>query len=118
MKKKLKNHLLDKRPWGNFEQFTLNEKTTVKILNIKPKKRNSLQTHKHREEFWYALDNSFKATIGNRTFTVKKGDKIKLPKNTKHRITGLSKPARILEISFGNFKESDIKRLEDDFGRE
>ena len=105
------------RPCGKFEQFTLNEKSTVKILTINPKKRNSLQTHKNRSEFWKALDNPFKATIGNKTFTMKKGNEVKIPVQVKHRIIGLSKPARLLEISLGNFNEKDIKRLEDDFGR-
>jgi len=117
MKKKLKNHLVDKRPWGKFERFTLNEKTTVKILTVLPRKRFSLQTHKNRKEFWHFLDNPAKVTIGNKTIRVKKGDKIIIPKNTKHRVESLSKKATFLEIAFGKFNESDIKRLKDDFGR-
>jgi len=112
MKKKV-----DIRPWGKFEQFTLNEKSTVKIITVNPKKRLSLQTHKSRKEFWYFLDNPAKVTIGNKTKTVKKGSTILIPKGTKHRVQALSKPARFLEIAFGNFNEKDIKRLEDDFGR-
>jgi mannose-6-phosphate isomerase len=114
MKKRPK---FDKRPWGKEDIFTINEKTSVKILTLSPRKRNSLQTHKNRSEFWYALDNSFKATVGNKTFTMKKNDSVVVKKGVKHRMTGLTKKARILEISQGNFKESDIKRLEDDYGR-
>ena len=117
MKKRLKNHLLDKRPWGQFEQFTLNEKTTVKIITVKPKKRLSLQTHKNREEFWYFLDNPAKVTIGNKSYKVKAGDSVKIKKEQAHRVEGLKKTARFLEIAFGNFNETDIERLEDDFGR-
>ena len=117
MVKKLKNHLIDNRPWGKFEQFTLNEKTTVKIITVLPKKRLSLQTHKNRSEYWYILDNKLKVTIGNKTRVVKAGDSVFIPKNTKHRITGLTKTARLLEIAFGKFSESDIKRMEDDFNR-
>tara|TARA_Y100000310_G_scaffold327843_1_gene394819 strand:+ start:8758 stop:9102 length:345 start_codon:yes stop_codon:yes gene_type:complete len=113
----MKKVKIDKRPWGFEEVFTMNEKTTVKILNIYPKKRNSLQTHKNREEFWYALDNSFKATIGNKIITMKRGDTAFVKKGAKHRYTGLLKPARLLEIGFGKFSKLDIKRLEDDFGR-
>lgn len=109
---------IDKRPWGYEEIFTINKETSVKILVINPKKRNSLQTHKNRSERWYALDNSFKAVVGNKTITIKKGDTVVIKRNMKHRIIGLSKPARILEISFGKFNEKDIKRIEDDFGRE
>ena len=117
MKKRLKNHLIDKRPWGGFERFTLNEKTTVKIITVLPKKRLSLQTHKNRNEFWYFLDNPAIVTLGNKKIRVKKGDTITIKKGQKHRVEGLTKPARFLEIAFGTFNESDIKRIEDDFGR-
>jgi len=117
MKKRLANYLLEKRPWGKFEQFTLNEKTSLKILTINPKKRNSLQTHENRDELWHFLDNPAKVTVGNKTWKVKKGEKVFVPRKVKHRILGLSKPARFIEISFGKFNEKDIKRLEDDFGR-
>ncbi len=40
----------EERPWGNFERFTLNEQTTVKIISIKAGKAISLQTHEHRDE--------------------------------------------------------------------
>ena len=117
MKKELKHHLIDKRPWGEFEQFTLNEKTTVKIITIEKNKRFSLQSHKNRREYWYFLDNPAKIIINNKTIRVKKGDKIIINKGDKHRVIGLSKPVRFLEISFGDFKESDIIRIEDDYGR-
>jgi len=108
---------LVKRPWGGFRQFTLNEKSTVKILEIKPKKRTSLQYHENRSEFWRVLDNSLKITIGKKVIKAKKDDEFFVPKKTNHRLEGLNNTSHILEISFGNFKESDIKRLEDDFGR-
>jgi len=117
MKKELKHHLIDKRPWGFEEWLTKNEKTTVKILNIKPKKRNSLQTHKNRKEYLYFLDNPAKIILNNKTIKMKKGNSIIINKGDKHRIIGLTKPARILEISFGDFKETDILRIEDDYGR-
>ena len=117
MKKGLKHHLIDKRPWGMFEQFTLNEKSTVKIITVNPNKKLSLQTHKNRKEYWYFLDNPAKIILNNKTIKMKKGSSIIINKGDKHRIIGLTKPARILEISFGDFKETDILRIEDDYGR-
>ncbi len=107
----------EKRPWGNFEQFTLNEKTTIKILTIKPKQKFSLQYHKKRKEFWRFLDNPAKVTLGKKIIHVKKGDDILIPVRTNHRIEAYGKPVRVLEISYGNFDESDIKRLEDIYRR-
>ena len=107
----------EKREWGSFERFTLNESSTVKILTVNPKKRFSLQYHNDRKEFWKFLDNPAKVTIGKRTFKAKKGDEITVNKKTLHRVEAYSKPVRILEISFGKFNEKDVKRLKDDFGR-
>jgi len=48
--------------------------------------------------------------------TLKKGEIIFIPKQTKHRLSSETN-TRILEISFGKFDETDITRYEDDFGR-
>ena len=107
----------EERPWGNFEQFTLNEKTTVKILTIKAGKRFSLQFHNNREEFWRFLDGPAKITLGKKTFKAKKGDEFFIDKKINHRIEALDKDVHVLEISFGKFDEKDIVRIDDDFGR-
>src|SRR6185437_16374332 len=42
----------DERPWGSFDQFTKDERVTVKIITVAPEKRFSLQYHERRSEFW------------------------------------------------------------------
>jgi len=108
---------VEKRPWGGFERFTLNEMSTVKILTIKPKQKLSLQYHNKRREFWKFLDNPAKLTIGKKTFRVKKGDEVIIPVKTNHRIEAYAKPVNVLEISFGKFDEKDIIRTKDVYGR-
>ncbi len=108
---------IEKRPWGKFEQFTHNEKSTVKIITINPKQKLSLQYHNKRKEFWRFLDNSAKVTIGKKTIKVKEGDEVIIPKRTLHSVEALNKPVRFLEIAFGNFDEDDIIRVEDKYGR-
>ena len=107
----------EKRPWGGFEQFTINELSTVKILTVKAGKRFSLQFHNDRKEFWKFLDNPAMITLGKKTFKVKKGDEFFIDKKTNHRIEALGKDVHVLEISFGKFDEKDIVRIEDDYGR-
>ena len=107
----------ENRPWGKFEQFTHNESSTVKILTIKPRQKFSLQYHKHRKEFWRFLDNPAKVTIGKKTIKVKRGQEIIILPRTLHRIEALNKEVNVLEISFGKFKEDDIIRIEDKYGR-
>ena len=53
------------RPWGDFERFTLNETTTVKIITVKEGESISLQTHEHRDEFWRVLKGSGIIHIGD-----------------------------------------------------
>ncbi|MFH1327186.1 MAG: phosphomannose isomerase type II C-terminal cupin domain [archaeon] len=104
------------RPWGNFKLFAKNKKCTVKILEIKPRQELSLQYHKKREEMWYFLDKAI-VQIGKTKKRVKPGEIVKVPKKRPHRIiTGLKK-VKVLEISFGEFREGDEVRLEDKYGR-
>jgi len=51
---------IEKRSWGEFARYTLNTKSTVKILTIEKGKELSLQSHKKRDEFWVVLDEGIK----------------------------------------------------------
>ena len=37
------------KPWGSFDQFSFNEKSTVKVLTCNPGHQLSLQKHQHRQ---------------------------------------------------------------------
>lgn len=105
------------RPWGGEECFTENVSSTVKIITVNPGEALSLQTHMNREEFWHVLSGSGFAQVGDEIKEVKAGDEFWVPKGTKHRMTGGDTQLRFLEISLGEFDESDIIRLEDKYGR-
>ena len=105
-----------KRPWGQFKQFVLNTKCTVKILEIKPKQELSLQKHKKRAELWYFLTPGI-VQIGKKKKKVQKGNVIKIGKNISHRAIAGNKKVKFLEISLGKFEEKDEIRLEDKYGR-
>lgn len=107
-----------KRPWGNFKQFALNKKCTVKILEVKPKQKLSLQKHKKRIEEWHFLTDGY-AKIGmTKPKKIKAGQTIKIPKQKPHRLLAKNKKVKVLEISYGEFDEKDEIRLEDKYGRE
>ena len=103
------------KPWGFFEKLTDNEKTTVKIISINAGNRTSLQFHEHRSEKWYVLSGEGYAINPDKT-KIKIGDKLFISKTTVHRLEAIT-DMKILEISFGDFDELDIKRLEDDYSR-
>lgn len=108
------------KPWGSFDQFSLNEKSTVKILTCNPGHKLSLQKHEHRGELWVALDQGAVIEIDGRHHRPGIGESLWLPIGSTHRLScpeGHPHAVRILEISFGTFDESDIRRLEDNYGR-
>lgn len=107
----------NKRPWGEFLTFALNQKCTVKLLVVKAHQKLSLQKHKKRDELWYFLDDGF-VEFENKNKKVKSGKSIFIKKNQPHRLYAKEKSVRVLEVSFGNFNEKDEIRIEDDYGRD
>lgn len=105
------------RPWGKFERFTLNEKTTVKLVTVSPGEAISLQTHAHRDEFWRILAGSGAVQVGEKRFDAEPGKQFFSPRDAAHRIEGGPEGLVFLEIAFGDFAEEDIIRLEDRYGR-
>ena len=103
------------KPWGYFEKLTDNEKTTVKVITILAGHRTSLQFHENRSEKWYVLNGEGYAILEDKK-KIQTGDEISIPIKAVHRLEATT-DMKILEISFGLFQESDIKRLEDDYVR-
>lgn len=109
---------LSQRPWGGFEQFTLNEQTTVKVITVDPGHRLSLQMHRRRAEFWQVLDGPLDITVGEETWSAQQGEQVWVARGSAHRIGNSGDtPGRVLEIGYGEFAEDDIVRIEDDYQR-
>lgn len=113
----LSNYEKEQRPWGDFERFTLNEKTTVKIITVNAGEAFSLQTHGHRDEFWRVLRGSGVIRLGDIDHDAHEGDVFFSPRQTQHRALGGPEGLTFLEIAFGEFDENDIQRLDDRYGR-
>lgn len=108
----------DVRPWGNYERFTLNEATTVKIITVEPGEAFSLQMHAHRSEWWRILSGRGVVTVGMDTHQAEAGNAFFIGEGTNHRAQAdTATPLVFLEIAFGEFDEHDITRLEDRYGR-
>ncbi len=114
---KLSHYHQESRPWGSFQQFTLNEPSTVKIIKVKPHEAFSLQTHSKRKEFWYILSGTATITHGNEQTEAQPGDTFMIEMGMNHRAEAHDDELTFLEISFGTFDETDITRLEDNYGR-
>ena len=108
----------ESRPWGKFLRFTNNEKSTVKIIEVHPGGKLSLQSHRYRSEHWYILQGNPILVIGKSSKKYKPGSSAFIKKGVKHRISNPGKgKVRILEISTGRFDEKDIVRYEDKYNR-
>jgi mannose-6-phosphate isomerase len=106
------------KPWGLFRQFTHNEMSTVKILEVKPGELLSLQSHKYRKESWFVVEGSPTVILNTYTKKLKRGDFVKVGKGVKHRIMNKTKKTvALLEIAYGTFDEKDIIRYEDKYNR-
>jgi mannose-6-phosphate isomerase-like protein (cupin superfamily) len=113
----LQSFLRDERPWGYFEQFTHNELSTIKIITVNPGEAFSLQKHEKREEFWRILSGTGTVTVGEEKKSASPDVEFFIPKDTLHRAEAGEETLKILEISFGEFDEKDIVRVEDKYGR-
>jgi mannose-6-phosphate isomerase len=113
-----RNVVVDERPWGKFERYCLNEPVTVKIITVEPGQQLSLQRHRHRDELWVALDDELIVEIDGQTSRAKTGDRFFVRRGQNHRVASpKDHTVRFLEVAFGDFTETDIERLADDYGR-
>jgi len=113
----LPNFRKEERPWGNFEQFTANEPSTVKLITVHEGEATSLQTHKHRSEYWRVVSGNGTVTVGSQELPAETGAEFYIEQGMEHRLVGGMGGLCILEIAFGTFDEKDIIRLEDTYGR-
>ena len=106
------------KPWGRLEQYAHNVTCTVKIITVEPGGTLSRQYHHGRDELWVVLDPGARVELGEKVLHPAPEEKLFIPRGTIHRLScDGERPARILEVSFGEFDEDDIVRLEDVYGR-
>lgn len=107
------------KPWGFYEVITEGKNYLVKRLVVLPKKRLSLQRHKHRGEHWIVVNGNAKAIIGDKEFFLETGDHAFVKVGEKHRLENPSNDIlEIVEVWIGDkLSEDDIERIEDDYGR-
>ena len=113
----LSQYQKEERPWGNFERFTLNQKSTVKIIAVQPGEELSLQQHEHRDEAWHIIQGDGAVVIGEKRIPVAPGEDFFVKRGTKHRVIGGPHGLMFLEIAEGDFDENDIIRFDDKYGR-
>ena len=108
----------ESRPWGKFRTFPYKQARNIKIITVNPGETLSLQFHHYRSEFWVVLDKGLEVTVGKKVWQPEQDEEIYVPKKGPHRLRCLGpKKARVMEIWMGDSDESDIVRLDDEYGR-
>ena len=108
------------KPWGAYETLSKGNGFKIKILEISPKEKISLQYHNERSEFWIILEGIADVQLEDKIIRLNKDEEIFIPKGSKHRVENCGhKQLKIIEISLGEYiEEDDIVRIEDEYGRE
>lgn len=109
----------DRRPWGSYQVLADEEDHKVKRIVVSPGKRLSLQRHRLRAEHWFVVRGEGLVTLDHREIPVRPGAAADIPCGALHRIRNTGREALVfIEIQIGiSFREDDIERVADDFGR-
>jgi mannose-6-phosphate isomerase-like protein (cupin superfamily) len=119
---KRKEHLVhstEKRPWGAYTVLECGNGYKIKLVEIDPQKRLSLQRHRKRAEHWVVVEGKAKVIQGSNERIVHCNESLYIPHGVKHRLENPTKyPLKIVEVQTGSYlEEDDIERFEDDFKR-
>ena len=107
------------RPWGNYLSLVEANRWQVKLIQVKPGEKLSLQMHHHRSEHWIVVSGTAKVEVNNKSEILYENQSVYIPLGSKHR---LSNPGKIfltlIEVQSGSYVgEDDIVRFEDIYGR-
>jgi len=107
------------RPWGHYLSVVEDSRWQVKLIEVKPGEKLSLQMHHHRSEHWVVVSGNAEVQINQKHILLSENQSTYIPVGTKHRLSNPSKiPLVIIEIQSGTYiGEDDIVRFEDLYGR-
>ena len=107
------------RPWGHYLSVVEADRWQVKLIQVKPGEKLSLQMHHHRSEHWVVVSGTAKVEVNDEVSTLSENQSVYIPLGSKHR---LSNPGKInltlIEVQSGSYVgEDDIVRFDDLYGR-
>ncbi len=108
------------RPWGAWTSLLSAPSYQIKLIEVKPGSRLSLQKHHHRAEHWVVVSGTAVVTRDDERVEVHANESIFLPVGCVHRLENCGKvPLQLIEVQVGEYLgEDDIVRLDDDWSRE
>jgi mannose-1-phosphate guanylyltransferase/mannose-6-phosphate isomerase len=108
------------RPWGRWTSLLSAPGYQIKLIEINPGAKLSLQSHERRSEHWIVVSGTALVTKGDDAVEVRTNESAYVPVGEVHRIENRgSEPLKVIEVQLGDYLgEDDITRLEDDWDRE
>jgi mannose-6-phosphate isomerase-like protein (cupin superfamily) len=107
------------RPWGTYQTLALSDGYQVKLIEVNPGGRLSLQKHAKRSEHWMVVEGAPTITVDETVNIHQVNDHMFIPIGVLHRIENLTDiPVKIVEVQVGEYLgEDDIIRIDDVYGR-
>ncbi|MCP5371494.1 MAG: mannose-1-phosphate guanylyltransferase/mannose-6-phosphate isomerase [Hyphomicrobiales bacterium] len=107
------------RPWGFFQGIDAGGRYQVKLIEVNPGSKLSLQMHYHRAEHWIVVSGTAQVTKGNDTILLQPNESTFIPLGVTHSLENPGRvPLRLIEVQSGDYLgEDDIVRFEDIYGR-
>lgn len=107
------------RPWGRWTVLKEGTGYKVKMIEVWPGHRLSLQFHRYRSEHWVIVSGKARVVIGDEVRDLMPFDSAIIPVGAVHRLENpWSEPLIVVEVQKGEIlSEEDIVRLEDDYQR-
>jgi len=107
------------RPWGSYERLVSGDRFQVKLIEVKPGAKLSVQMHHHRAEHWIVVKGTAKVQKGEETILLTENESTFIPLGTVHSLENPGKiPLELIEVQSGSYLgEDDIVRFEDMYGR-
>lgn len=89
------------KSWGSFRVLDVEEESMTIKITLNPQHQMSYHSHRYRDEVWTIISGEGEATVDGKTFTVRAGDVIQLPKTAKHTVKARS-VLKIIEVQTGS----------------
>lgn len=107
------------RPWGTYKTLEISDGIQVKLIDVNPGGRLSLQSHEHRSEHWVVVKGTATIRINDDIQDFAENEHAFIPKHAKHRLENNTETmVRLVEVQMGSYLgEDDITRYEDAYGR-
>ena len=107
------------KPWGSYKTFEKDKDYLVKIITVNPGEKLSLQSHKHRSEYWLIISGIATVECDGKISYLNRNESIFIPQCSKHRLSNENKEIlKVFEAQYGDrLSESDIIRYQDEYDR-